>query len=146
MTNRRLRLSSLLPFVLGLACITKEVPDDASGVDAGHVLEHLIGVDDVAGAIVSEDRRRPAFDDLEAGAAQFVDQDRAGFHRAVAPAGFDRGVGERALARADLQHVARRLRVLHQQSETRALRSIAPGAAEGGHGFLTVGEVSVEGV
>ena len=34
MTNRRLKLS-LLPFVLGLACITKEVPDDASGVDAG---------------------------------------------------------------------------------------------------------------
>ena len=35
MTNRGLKLSSFIPFVLGLACMTREVPDDASGVDAG---------------------------------------------------------------------------------------------------------------
>ena len=38
----------------------------ARGVDARHVLEHLIGVDDVAARRRRRDRRRPALDHLEA--------------------------------------------------------------------------------
>ena len=37
----------------------------ARRVDPRHVLEHLVGVDDVGARVIGENRRRPALDDLE---------------------------------------------------------------------------------
>ena len=75
-------------------------------VDAAHVLEHLIGVDDVGAGIGHRHRRRPRLDDLQALVAQHVDQDGAGFDRGVAPAGGDGALAERAVAGTDLDHIA----------------------------------------
>ena len=62
------------------------------GVDARHVLEHLVGVDDVAARRLSEDRRRPALDDFEAEAAELREVVRSigaatGFSRDLLAAG-----------------------------------------------------------
>jgi hypothetical protein len=87
-------------------------------IDPRHVLEHLIRVDDVGAQIVRPHRRRVAFDNVESLLAKVIDEDRARFHGAVTPARRHRAFGERALAGADLEHVAGSLRVAHQQTET----------------------------
>ena len=97
----------------------------ARGVDARHVLEHLIGVHDICARVDCGNRRRPRMDDVEPFSRQLIGQHAARFDAVIAPAGSNRGSRETAMARTNLEHVARRPRVLHQQAEARFLDALA---------------------
>jgi hypothetical protein len=75
-------------------------------VDTGHVLQHLVGVKDVATGVVRGDRWRPGERDLQTQSAQLGGQYLARLDAAVAPPVCDGSEGQRTVPGTNLEQVS----------------------------------------
>jgi hypothetical protein len=90
------------------------------------VLEHLIGVHHIRAPIARRDRRRPRVHDVEAFTRELVGEHAAGFDAAISPTCGNCRSREAAVTRADLEHVAGRPRVLHDEAKAGLFNPLAP--------------------
>src|SRR5436190_3589610 len=97
----------------------------ARGVDARHVLEHLVGVHYIRAAVARGDGRRPRVNDVEPFTRELVGEHTAGFDAAISPSCGDCRFREAAVSWTDLEHIARRPCVLHDEAKAGLFNTLA---------------------
>ena len=105
-------------------------------VDAAHVLEHLVGIQDVAGSVGNGEGRHPGLGHLHASGTELAGQRGARLDGPVLPSHRGERFHEAADAWANFQQVAGRCRMAGEKRETALLDAKTARATEPGEPAL----------